>query len=108
MQNKNLPKCNYCGAKFHLQGELCPATGKHCNKCKQPNHFASMCSSKTIAESTTFEYEKIVYQSTRKVEKIVHGTINNERNSYRAPNCNKCGQKSHYVNNEICPAKGIS
>ena len=35
--------CTNCGRVKHTSGEICPARGKHCNNCKQPNHFSNVC-----------------------------------------------------------------
>lgn len=37
------PRCNRCGFKLHLEGELCPAAGKTCLRCGKVNHFRSVC-----------------------------------------------------------------
>ena len=45
--------CRGCGSKYHGFGTgkprkfHCPAIGKMCNKCQKPNHFASVCNSRT-------------------------------------------------------------
>ena len=36
--------CRNCGRKYPHDGR-CPATGKICNKCGKPNHFANVCRS---------------------------------------------------------------
>ena len=46
--NKTRPdkkkSCFGCGKSFHPGGRsTCPAWQKTCNKCKKPNHFASVC-----------------------------------------------------------------
>ena len=38
--------CRFCGKKHKQLKELCPAWGRTCNKCKEPNHFASVCRKK--------------------------------------------------------------
>jgi hypothetical protein len=35
--------CRKCGYEFPHRDKLCPATGKTCNECKKPNHFACCC-----------------------------------------------------------------
>ena len=35
-------KCYYCGFERHEKSK-CPALGKNCTKCNRPNHFASVC-----------------------------------------------------------------
>ena len=35
--------CKYCGYKHERKREKCPAWGKKCDKCKDPNHFKSKC-----------------------------------------------------------------
>jgi len=35
--------CLYCGHKHLMLKSKCPAYGKTCNKCGQPNHFAPCC-----------------------------------------------------------------
>ena len=37
-------QCSYCG-RVHTQGS-CPAKGKDCHACGQPNHFSTVCRSK--------------------------------------------------------------
>ena len=35
--------CLFCGRSHPLKKELCPAWGKHCQKCIGRNHFSSVC-----------------------------------------------------------------
>ncbi|XP_060571177.1 uncharacterized protein K02A2.6-like [Ruditapes philippinarum] len=35
--------CRKCGYEFPHRDKPCPATGKTCNVCKKPNHFARCC-----------------------------------------------------------------
>ena len=42
--------CHWCG-KSHDRGN-CPTYGKTCDKCKGPNHFKAICSSKVTAAKT--------------------------------------------------------
>ena len=39
-------ECWNCGYRHGHKKELCPAFGKHCNKCNRRNHFAAKCRSK--------------------------------------------------------------
>ena len=38
-------ECWNCGYRHEHKRELCPAFGKHCNKCNRRNHFAAKCRS---------------------------------------------------------------
>ncbi len=38
-------KCGLCGGNYPHSGK-CPASGKICNYCEKPNHFANVCRSK--------------------------------------------------------------
>lgn len=52
-EEKRASVCRGCGSKTHGFGTSrprkfhCPAMGKVCNKCQKPNHFASVCNSRT-------------------------------------------------------------
>ncbi|XP_064110604.1 uncharacterized protein LOC135218310 [Macrobrachium nipponense] len=50
MYSKNVPventvnkECLFCGYKYVLKKDMCPAYGKKCSRCLQTNHFAQKC-----------------------------------------------------------------
>ena len=43
-QQSEQQTCRNCGRSYPHEGR-CPATGKVCNKCGKPNHFANVCRS---------------------------------------------------------------
>ncbi|XP_055309197.1 myb-like protein F, partial [Sitodiplosis mosellana] len=45
--NTNQSKCKRCGYN-HNFNDKCPAQGKTCNVCSKPNHFGSVCKSRSI------------------------------------------------------------
>ena len=41
--------CYKCGMRWpHPAGEVCPAIGKTCKRCKKSNHFMSVCRSSSV------------------------------------------------------------
>ena len=52
--------CNYCGKRGHgksappkARKTNCPAYGKRCDHCNRPNHFATVCRSKTLTPTNS-------------------------------------------------------
>jgi hypothetical protein len=39
--------CGACGRSQHPAGRICPAIGKMCHICGEPNHFAPKCPTKS-------------------------------------------------------------
>ena len=54
---KSSQRCQYCG-KSHLP-RRCPAFGKFCNKCKERNHFANVCSQINQIQSADLPVEPL-------------------------------------------------
>ena len=61
-------RCAGCGQPHHPKGRSsCPAWKKNCNKCKKPNHFASVCRSAST-NAAIHEDEEAFELSTVNVE----------------------------------------
>ena len=55
---KKAKKCSYCGRKYDLKREKCPAFEKTCTNCFKQNHFQAVCKLKkknfeTVEENDT-------------------------------------------------------
>ena len=88
-QSKSAPKplhCQFCGIMHVMKREECPAWGKQCSKCGQPNHFPVKCpdskyrlrvhkiqhdDSNTDSEISEEEWIKVVHSKDHKGSKEV-------------------------------------
>ena len=55
-------ECKYCGKMHLMKKEECPAWGKKCQNCSQPNHFATKCDqvrARPTKYSTRKPYRKV-------------------------------------------------
>ena len=64
--------CTYCGYAFDRKLAECPARGKTCNKCKKPDHFASVCMTgkySTNSNEKRYEARNVSFDNTvRKID----------------------------------------
>ena len=51
-QGSQTGNCFKCGKARHKEKEECPATGKKCDFCKKPGHFAKVCFRKLVNNVT--------------------------------------------------------
>ena len=95
-------KCNKCGRDSHAEQETCPALGKHCKICNQPNHFDRVCRNKNKEKTEDKTMLKMIEKLTDKIEAINVKQVEDKANNKR---CHKCGRAAHSAS-ETCPAFG--
>lgn len=62
-------KCSRCGYE-HFYKDRCPAIGQLCNLCQKPDHFASMCKTKTQSYSHKHVKTKEYHKQKKKVNMV--------------------------------------
>ena len=73
--------CRNCGRNYPHDGR-CPATGKICNKCGKPNHFANVCRSTAQKPSRKHMSRKPKPRTVRPLKQENHHSDSDSDQSY--------------------------